>query len=597
MSSLRPLGPLGTLDRAFQLVRRGGSPVIVPSLAGGAAVAAAVLGAYYVERVEGVHSARALLAFVLVLAFWLRSVLLSGAARAAVRELWEGVEVPPDAGRPIDVVRTASVAAIGLWTWTWVLVAASLLGWFAVLASLPILALRGGVAPSWIARAACTDQAGLRAFFAAASDSSGRRANGVVLELMVLVGVIALAVNLFAAAAIALLLGRTLLGIDLAFVDTFLSVRNTFVLFSVGASTLVVFEPLRVAISVTYFVDARVRNEGLDLVRAVDGAIAAAARRGGASASSTVAAGSVAAIALLAGALAFSVAAGVARAQPPDAPAPAELVPLPPGTGPDGVAPPPDPASWDPTGTGMPPKQPTSFDALAGGEPAGPDFEATPTGDDDAVRERASEILERPEFREFADDRARGLREAMSRFIEWVLDRLLHQRDPPDTSMGRGLSIPMPPASFFLIVGGLLVALLLGYLIASRMRERRGAQTVAGADAGERDDPRERAPEAHLDDAATLAAGGRFRDALRSLYLATLVALDRRRMISFDPALTNWQYIRQMPRGAVRSDFASFTRLFDYKWYGEEETTERDYLACRALADRLCNAEREREAA
>ncbi|MND02185.1 hypothetical protein D3C83_214720 [compost metagenome] len=46
-----------------------------------------------------------------------------------------------------------------------------------------------------------------------------------------------------------------------------------------------------------------------------------------------------------------------------------------------------------------------------------------------------------------------------------------------------------------------------------------------------------------------------------------------------------------MPRGEQRTDFSSFTRLFDYKWYGDEPTTEEDYLRCRALASRIVSDE------
>ena len=59
-------------------------------------------------------------------------------------------------------------------------------------------------------------------------------------------------------------------------------------------------------------------------------------------------------------------------------------------------------------------------------------------------------------------------------------------------------------------------------------------------------------------------------------------------MISFEPSRTNWQYIRGMPRGETRTLFSTFTRVFDHKWYGRENTSMEDYLECRRLADRIC---------
>jgi hypothetical protein len=94
-----------------------------------------------------------------------------------------------------------------------------------------------------------------------------------------------------------------------------------------------------------------------------------------------------------------------------------------------------------------------------------------------------------------------------------------------------------------------------------------------------------------LDEAARLAAGGDARGALRALYLATLFALDRNRLIEYEPSRTNWQYLRSLPQGDVRQAFAAFTRIFDHKWYGHEPATLDDYRACRRLADRICNTE------
>ena len=74
------------------------------------------------------------------------------------------------------------------------------------------------------------------------------------------------------------------------------------------------------------------------------------------------------------------------------------------------------------------------------------------------------------------------------------------------------------------------------------------------------------------------------------------VSLDRRRLIAFDPHLTNWQYLRQMPRGDLRTAFHEFTRLFDHKWYGHEPTTEDDYARCRELATDIVRRAQERAA-
>jgi len=592
---LRPVGPLDTVDRAFLLVRRGGASLAWRPILGGLVVGAAVLLVYYVERVEGIRTLRLPMAAVLVLAWWVRAIMLARSAREATRMLWDGASIPDGAGRALSVVRTASIVAMGLWCWLWVLVGASLLGTFGVPIVLPVLALRGAVAPSWLARAGCGTEGGIRAFVRSVGDSSGRRAGTTTVEFILLVGVLGLALNLMVALAIMVMLGQSMLGLDVAFFDTFLSVRNTFLMLAVGAISLALLEPLRVGISAVTYVDAMVRQEGLDLRAAVDHALEAAARRrgfGSSSAGTTDAPASspVGPTAALLVVLGLVLVGSQARAQEftPAEPPAAELIPLPPGSGPDGVAPPADPDSWDPTGSGMPPKQPIDFASMMRAGSQGFIAPARSNEADDEVRERVAGILDRSEFQEFADTRGRGLRDLFTRLLEW----LLRPREPTRApSMGTGLAIPLPPAGFFLAAGAVLLLLVLGYLIATRVRDRQSQAPAEGAGVTAGEDPRDRSPEAHLDDAAILARDGRFRDALRALYLATLVALDRRRMISFDPTLTNWQYMRQMPRGDVRARFGIFTRLFDYKWYGDEPTTEGDYSSCRRLADGICSEE------
>jgi hypothetical protein len=201
---------------------------------------------------------------------------------------------------------------------------------------------------------------------------------------------------------------------------------------------------------------------------------------------------------------------------------------------------------------------------------------------DDAVRTRVDAVLARPEFREFAPERGAGLTELIGRLIAW----LLRPRALPHFQAPSLFSLAMPGGWFFVLFAALLFVGVLAYLWrTARPRVARGAPGMVAAAAGL--DVRERAPDALLDEAGTLASRGALREALRALYLATLVALDRRRLIAFDPHRTNWQYLRAMPRGEARRLFAEFTRIFDHKWYGAEPTALTDYEACRALAARI----------
>ncbi len=541
---LRPAGPVELLDRALLVARRGGFARAGRAWLAGAVPACVVVGIYYLERVEGVRGLRPLFGVALVVAWCLRALLLSGVARRGALALWDGVPLSAGAGRPIDVVRTALVTGLGLWVWAWLLVLASLGGALGVVLVLPLLSLRGAIAPAWLARAACTTDAGVRGFVRAAADNSEMRTVGVLLEALVLFGALGLTINVYALLAVGALLGRSFFGLELALVDSFLSPDNVFVLLGVFLTALVLLEPLRAALAAVLFVDARVRQEGLDLRAAVDDALAG---KPGA----PVKAHAQAALVLVA----LSVlGAGTAHAQDP---AHAQ-----------------SPAHSPPTElTVTPPAAPTS-DALS--------TSFSEDAADTAARARVDDVLTRPEFREFSDARGKAIQDLFSRLLEW----LFRPREPTHTPQLPMFHVPLPGGWFFMLLGGLLVASVLAYLLATQLRGARAAQASAVASVTT-SDLRERPPEQFLDDAGVLAQRGQLREALRALYLATLVALDRRRLITFDPHRTNWAYLRQMPRGEARTLFADFTRVFDHKWYGAEPTTQADYEACRALATRI----------
>jgi hypothetical protein len=149
-----------------------------------------------------------------------------------------------------------------------------------------------------------------------------------------------------------------------------------------------------------------------------------------------------------------------------------------------------------------------------------------------------------------------------------------------------------------------VLLLVVAYLLATnRPRLERAEKREAGMGVETVTDPREQAPSVFLQRAARLAEEGRLREALQAVYMATLIALDRRRVINFEPSRTNFQYLRQIPQGETRELFGGLTRVFDRKWYGREGVTASEYRDCSAMAEKLCmsgtpgSAERDREPA
>lgn len=543
--SLAPAGAIERIDRAFVVVRRGGLRSAAQAMAGGALPALVLLGTYFAERVEGIGVLRLPAAALLVLAFIVRSWAVASAAREYVVMLTDLAPVDEHAGGLVSVGRTALVVAFGLWLWSWGLLLAAGAGPLGVASFLPWLALRGLVAPSWLARAGCDADSGLRAFRAAVGDSRLQRREGLAVESLLMLALFGIAIDLYGVFAFAVLVGRSFLGLELALLDQFLSLRNTFVLLAVTLLAAVLLEPLRAALSAQVYVDARVRAEGLDLRAALDEAIGRSTRRRSARGSETTA--TRAAVVLLAVGLASAVGSAEAQRSAPTT-ASAEL-----GSEVDAAAP--------------------EEAALASGE-----FDAR-------ARAMARAILARDIFRDVEARRRDGVREIVERLLAWLLDREVPA--PAFTAPSPAPTFPLPGPSFFVALGIALALAVVAFLVWTRRADEAETTSAAVDSTGSPSDPRERGPDDWLAEATALAASHRFGPALRALYLATLVALDRHAWIRLEPSATNWQYLRQLPRGAARDHFQALTRAFDRKVYGADDVSAGDYREARELVDRI----------
>lgn len=221
--------------------------------------------------------------------------------------------------------------------------------------------------------------------------------------------------------------------------------------------------------------------------------------------------------------------------------------------------------------------------------------------------ERVKGILARPEFIPSAPERARAEKpeEPPSGFAKWwnemwdALWRWLSRDRPPPpksdeavNSAGSGLG----GIGTAVLVGS--VVLLVG-LLAFMVFNRAPTQTAQNVQGDERriletkleSDPMSalaRAPEGWSDLADQLASQGRFRDAIRHLYLALLSRLHRDGAIDYDPAKSNWDYFRAF-KGLPQAlpPFKELTRRFDFAWYGNLEVTGFAYQTFRSLSKAL----------
>jgi hypothetical protein len=528
-AGLRSPGPTETLDRALFLLRSGPISRVGLGLTASIPLATVCLALYYLETIEGVRTLRAAFALLLAASFVFRASVLSKLARMFVEELRPGLPLTAAELRGPAFAKlwaTAAVAGLGVWVWLWPLAWLAQLSPFAILALVPLLALRGGLAPSWIARIRCAPESGLRAFGLATDDAAGARAALVFVELMLLGGMFGLFVNLFALTALLLLLSHSVLGLDVAFVSAFLSTDNEFVAYGLLALVIAVFDPLRAAVSASVFADARGRKDGADLHAAVDALLISARPDPLRPRASRSAAG------VLALCFVSALAAG-ARAEPPG-----QITEL--STAPDAA-----------------------------------DLE---------VRVAVERILKRREFAEFEPNGAR----TFETWIRDLFDKLFSQpADEPEES--HGLRVELPDISPWVVMAVVfcLLSIAVGYVTWDARRNEAESPAPPGPAQAPRFS--ERPAPMLLSEARALAGAGDFTAALRALYGATLYALDRARFIQFDPARTNGHYLRSMPIGVTRDAFAAFTSLFDRAWYGREICSRTDYERGLELAEQICS--------
>jgi hypothetical protein len=561
---LQKLSPIETLDRAFTVLRMGSLSRVGRACMAGAPLGLCVVGVYALERVEGITELRAPAAVLLTAAFFYRCVVLSRIARELVLDLRPALPVASDAGRVIDVMCSAGVVGLGLWLWLWPMALLATVSPFAVAGLLPLLALRGSIAPSWLARTACTSQRGFSVFARALDDNAGSRVMMLGVEACLLAGTVGVFANLYALAGFVSLLASSLFGVEVSVISAFLSPENDLVLLLIAVLAMILMEPLRAALSAEAFSEARGRKDGADLHAAVDALITTTRHAGvaGTASTATRAGSSVLLALLLWGAVATSAPlhshaedahSNAADAKPSDA----------------------NPSDDKPG-------QAQSEAALASDAAVAPT--AAPARDE-LIQGKLELILAQREFVEPEKTDTRSLWKWIEKQIERWFGK--SEGETPSTSGQPSLDMKHIPPTLVMIVA--LLVVIVAVVLASRGGQRALTATVPKHEGEQPLLTLPREPDQLLDEASALAQAGKLREALRALYVATLASLDHANLIHFEPAKTNGQYLRALPQGDLRKLFAAFTRVFDHKHYGGEPTTLQDYQHARQLADRICS--------
>lgn len=99
-----------------------------------------------------------------------------------------------------------------------------------------------------------------------------------------------------------------------------------------------------------------------------------------------------------------------------------------------------------------------------------------------------------------------------------------------------------------------------------------------------------RTADAWLEEANALIAQGRYREAVRGLYVAGLLRFDEAGVARFDRHQTNWEHLRRIEASPKRPEGAEIrdaTVRFDRVWYGHLNATADDASAMRSWYDAL----------
>jgi hypothetical protein len=206
---------------------------------------------------------------------------------------------------------------------------------------------------------------------------------------------------------------------------------------------------------------------------------------------------------------------------------------------------------------------------------------------------KATEILARTEFKSMKDAPGKS-------WVQRILDRLdkLRMKDQDKPDLPKFPDMPwlagLLRVMMYLILAtaiGLLVGLLSKLRLMSEMR-----RTKARSGGGILEDGEELLSEdEYLRNADELIAQGKFREACRALYLATLVRLDAARIARLEPTQTNWEHLRRVETSRTKPeglDFRTPTKLFDHAWYGytarsadDVEPFRRAYIEIKQLTE------------
>jgi hypothetical protein len=180
-----------------------------------------------------------------------------------------------------------------------------------------------------------------------------------------------------------------------------------------------------------------------------------------------------------------------------------------------------------------------------------------------------------------------------------ALEGLIEAEEAPTPSPRRSLELN-PPPGFATVMRVVMIALgimvVIGGLwgLAHTLRRTAVMQPAAFAN-GDGDEPQTADAAQYRADASAQAQD--YRAAVRYLYLASLLLLDEKRLLRYDPTLTNREHLQRIQdKRELVTLLRPVISVFDRTWYGFADISEADYRQYLAHVERLRQLANERQA-
>ena len=601
---LRPLNTVEILDAAWLLLRRSGALFYACSGIATAPLALLVMGYFLwlgtiVEGTanEAYYAGTTLWAVAMAIAWGFNSVARGAVTAAALAEA-RGEPISMGAAWKAAATRAPSMLFVGLAT-------------FAVALSAGVAGIAPGVLLVmgwWAARPALLDE---ERPFAAALRRSWRltqgyraRAFGLWLLFLALAGMVLFNLHLMVEFFLGTVAG--LLGVDTSGIHPQVTFTNYSYVLSLLCLTFVLLDPLKSATDAVFYLDLRIRREGADLQGRL------AALRGALAVLILLLVLPLPAHAMPAEQYASRV--RQLREQVARAKSPRELDPTAVGQLRNQLVQLPGNQNLDVRNDWLDSNLQGWRDGDAGGKAAlerrlealerslgtpvaggagseTPKAASMPSVD---AKGELKRILQAPEFQPLAErDELKNLLPQMklktknwwSGFADWLKNMLFRPRPPqvqPPAMKAPKLEVPI------WILLGLVVLFVLALIVRWIMERPVNDEPLRPARVG--DAPKlemsqtENALDHSVDEWELFAQQwlqrGDVRQAVRALYLATLVHLHRERRIDYNRAFTNWMYVRQFKgEQDARLTLRRLTQMFDEVWYGDRDLGAEQYQA------------------